>query len=130
MKNLIYVLITVFLLASAVFAQSNDSTKTEKAKEQVKTEAQQKDQEQQKEQSEKQEQEQKQQKLEGFVDQNGNGIDDRLEQGKNGAGYGKGKKGQKDRFIDLDGDGICDGKESAVGLRKMYQRRKGQAGKK
>ena len=130
MKNSIYVLITVFLLSGAVFAQGNDSTKTEKVKEQVKTETQQKNQEQQQEHSEKQDQEQKQQKLEGFVDQNGNGIDDRLEQGKIGKGYGKGKKGQKDRFIDLDGDGICDGKESAVGLRKMYQRRKGQAGKK
>jgi hypothetical protein len=124
MKYLMSAFLTFFLLNGAMFAQSNDSTKAEKTREQVKTEAQQKEQKQQ------QEQEQKEQKLEGFIDQNGNGIDDRLEQGKDGKGYGKGKKGQKDRFIDLDGDGICDGKESAVGLRKMYQRRKGQAGKK
>ena len=46
-----------------------------------------------------------------FVDENGNGIDDRME--------GKGKRMQrgKARFIDNDGDGICDGRESGLGFR-------------
>jgi len=46
-----------------------------------------------------------------FIDENGDGIDDRLNN--------KGKKLQrgKDRFIDKDGDGICDGRESGVGFR-------------
>ena len=62
-------------------------------------------------------------KLEGFVDLNANGIDDRIENA--GKGKGKGKKQPKDRFVDMDGDGICDGKESAIGLKKLYRKRKG-----
>ncbi len=70
--------------------------------------------------------------LKGFVDLNANGIDDRLE----GQNKGKGKKmahkrgTRKDRFIDRDGDGICDGQESALGLQKLYQRRRKHAGRK
>ncbi len=62
-------------------------------------------------------------KLEGFVDKNANGIDDRLEQtGKHGM-----KKKKSDIFIDKDGDGICDGRESAIGLKKiMRHRRRGK----
>ncbi len=67
-------------------------------------------------------------KLEGFVDNNGNGIDDRLEAGKGGKRKMKGQKGNKDRFIDADGDGICDGNESAIGLRKIYRKRHGRGG--
>lgn len=36
----------------------------------------------------------------------------------------KGQRKRKDKFIDRDGDGICDGRESAFGLRKMYRIRK------
>jgi hypothetical protein len=67
------------------------------------------------------------QKLEGFVDMNANGIDDRIETA--GKGKGKGKKQPKDRFVDMDGDGICDGKESAIGLKKLYRKRKGNPNK-
>ncbi len=63
-----------------------------------------------------------------FIDLNANGIDDRLERRGLKKGRGKGKKIRKDRFIDLDGDGICDGKESAIGLRKLYRKRKGKPG--
>ncbi len=66
------------------------------------------------------------QKLEGFVDVNGDGIDDRLEQARQKRGK---HKGPRDRFIDADGDGICDGNESALGLRKLYRKRKGHPGK-
>lgn len=31
----------------------------------------------------------------------------------------------RDKFIDRNGDGICDGRESALGLKKMYRLRKG-----
>lgn len=58
-------------------------------------------------------------KLKGFVDKNANGIDDRLEQtGKHGM-----KKKKTDFFIDKDGDGICDGRESAIGLKKIMRHR-------
>jgi hypothetical protein len=48
-------------------------------------------------------------------DQNANGIDDRLE-GKKKAGGKIGAKG-RDRFIDANGDGICDGRETGLGFR-------------
>jgi len=32
----------------------------------------------------------------------------------------------RDQFIDRNGDGICDGRESALGLKKMYRLRKGR----
>jgi len=76
----------------------------------------------------KQKVEKKQKKQLDFIDLNANGIDDRLERGGMKKGRGKGKKMRKDRFIDLDGDGICDGKESAIGLRKLYRKRKGKPG--
>lgn len=67
-------------------------------------------------------------KLKGFIDRNGNGIDDRLESaaGKKGQKKRRGKSFRTDRFIDLDGDGICDGRESGLGLRKLYQHRHGK----
>jgi hypothetical protein len=64
--------------------------------------------------------------LKGFVDKNTNGIDDRLE-------FPKGKQGRnrkRDKFIDLNGDGICDGRESALGIKKTFRNRKGRGGKK
>ena len=60
--------------------------------------------------------------MEGFVDVNANGIDDRIET----SGKGKGKGQPRDRFVDKDGDGICDGRESAIGLRKLFKKRKGK----
>jgi hypothetical protein len=50
-----------------------------------------------------------------FRDENGNGIDDRLEM--KGKGRGRGR----DKFVDADGDGICDGREAGMG----FQRGKG-----
>jgi hypothetical protein len=52
--------------------------------------------------------------IEKPVDENANGIDDRLE----GRGKKKGKIGARgrDMFIDTDGDGICDGRETGVGF--------------
>lgn len=57
--------------------------------------------------------------MKAFIDQNGNGIDDRLERGK----QGKGKHRRMDQFKDADGDGICDGKESSTGIKKLRWRR-------
>ena len=51
--------------------------------------------------------------LKGFVDKNANGIDDRLEI----SAKGKGPKG-KDKFIDKDGDGICDERATGMGFRR------------
>jgi hypothetical protein len=64
------------------------------------------------------------QTLKGFIDKNGDGIDDRLISGK---GKGKGKQlRNRDVFIDKNGDGICDGRESAIGLKKTRRRRGGK----
>jgi hypothetical protein len=64
------------------------------------------------------------QTLKGFIDKNGDGIDDRLIGGKS---KGKGKQiRSRDVFIDKNGDGICDGRESAIGLKKTRRRRGGK----
>lgn len=49
---------------------------------------------------------------EGFRDENGNGVDDRIER------QGIGKSTRKDRFVDADGDGICDGRAGGLGFRR------------
>ncbi|MCI0695414.1 hypothetical protein L0337_25820 [candidate division KSB1 bacterium] len=49
---------------------------------------------------------------EKFRDENGNGIDDRLEM--KGKGRGRGR----DKFVDGDGDGICDGREAGLGFQR------------
>jgi len=55
----------------------------------------------------------RQQNLEGFIDKNANGIDDRLEIGS------KGQKGRgRDKFVDKDGDGICDERATGMGFRR------------
>jgi FKBP-type peptidyl-prolyl cis-trans isomerase len=135
-KNLMF-LITILFLCSASIAQQNDSDKTDKKEETKKSEVNQAQQEKKQEQEKKetgqseQTQTQQEMKLEGFIDTNGNGIDDRIETTGKGKGKGKGGKGkmsQTDQFIDLDGDGICDGKESAIGLKKVYRKRKGHQG--
>jgi len=55
----------------------------------------------------------RQQQLEGFVDKNANGIDDRLEIGsKSQSGRGR------DKFVDKDGDGICDERATGMGVRR------------
>jgi hypothetical protein len=46
-----------------------------------------------------------------FKDEKGNGVDDSLET------QSLGRKGGQDKFIDMDGDGICDGRESGMGFR-------------
>lgn len=48
----------------------------------------------------------------GFRDENGNGIDDRTER------QGKGAGSKKDRFVDADGDGICDGRTGGLGFKR------------
>lgn len=62
--------------------------------------------------------------LKGFIDANANGIDDRLEFGRIGGKMNQKRK--RDRFIDANGDGICDGRESALGLKKAMHRRRGK----
>jgi hypothetical protein len=52
-----------------------------------------------------------------FIDENENGIDDRDENGQ-GKCY-KGRRG--DRFVDKDGDGICDEREAHIGLKRRHR---------
>lgn len=56
-----------------------------------------------------------QQKLKGFVDEDGDGIDDRLQRMK-GMQQGQMKDMMHDRFIDLDGDGINDDRCGGMGI--------------
>jgi hypothetical protein len=52
-----------------------------------------------------------------FIDENQNGIDDREENGQ-GKCY-KGRRG--DRFVDKDGDGICDEREGSIGPKRRHR---------
>jgi hypothetical protein len=54
----------------------------------------------------------KDKELSGFIDANGDGIDDRVEARRVRAGQ------EKDKFIDADGDGICDHRAGGMGFRK------------
>jgi len=58
-----------------------------------------------------------------FIDENQNGIDDRNES-KDEKGY----RGRRDRFVDKDGDGICDEREGCIGPK--HRHRGGRNGKK
>lgn len=51
----------------------------------------------------------------GFIDRDGNGIDDRSEPGRRRIRRGT------DRFIDRDGDGICDDRQGGMGFRRKGQ---------
>lgn len=57
-----------------------------------------------------------QQKLKGFIDEDGDGIDDRMQRMQ---GMHQGKEMMHDRFIDLDGDGINDNRCGPMGLTKQ-----------
>jgi flagellar biosynthesis component FlhA len=121
MKHLWFVFLTLLLFCSVSISQTSDTTKkADQSQEQIKNSEQKETQKQDREEAES-----VQQKipLEGFIDANANGIDDRLEQ--KGNGKRKGQQQAKDRFIDTDGDGICDGKESAIGLKKLYRKHRG-----
>jgi hypothetical protein len=50
----------------------------------------------------------------GFRDENGNGIDDRIENQANASAS------RKDRFVDEDGDGICDGRAAGLGFKRGF----------
>ncbi len=52
-----------------------------------------------------------------FIDENLNGIDDREESG-NGNCY-KGRR--RDKFVDKDGDGICDDREGNIGPKRRHR---------
>ena len=121
MKYLWLIYLALLLFFSSSISQTGDTTKkAEQSQEQIKNSEQEKTQKQEQEEAKSSLEEKP---LEGFIDVNGNGIDDRLEQ--KGEGKRKGQYKTKDRFIDTDGDGICDGKESAIGLKKLYRKRRG-----
>jgi len=122
MKFLWSIFLISLLWWSFSMAQETDTTKNQaQQQEQMKNSDQKETQEQEQEVATQQKKQQ-----EEFIDVNGNGIDDRLEQ--KGTGKRKGQQQAKDRFIDVDGDGICDGKESAIGLKNIYRKRRGNPG--
>jgi len=57
-----------------------------------------------------------------FLDNDGDGVDDRV------AGKGKAKLRGKDRFVDRDNDGICDDRASGLGFRRGQGGFKGGTG--
>jgi hypothetical protein len=61
-----------------------------------------------------------------FVDENGNGICDRFEQGQAFGPRGNRGTGQGANFVDEDGDGICD--HYAAGGRHMGRSQHGHSG--
>jgi len=130
MKYFAVITLCLIFSTSLILAQDKDSSDVKKKEEKTQKTEQQKDQQQiqdKKETGKRAGENQKtpssaEKELEGFVDVNADGIDDRLET----SGKGKGKGQPRDRFIDADGDGICDGKESAIGLRKLFRKRKGK----
>lgn len=65
----------------------------------------------------------------GFVDENGDGINDRCATSQGQNGQGKGRKGMRksDTFVDTDGDGINDNRCNGLGPR--MRRRQGNSGK-
>jgi hypothetical protein len=60
---------------------------------------------------------QRQQQKKGFMDENGDGVNDRKMNGK------------RDRFIDVNGDGICDSREQGLGFRRGKAQSTHQSGK-
>jgi hypothetical protein len=91
MKHFIKILMLLVLLGSFASAQiSSDSSSMKKNKETEKNKE--------------------------FIDENANGVDDKVEKQ---SGEGKQKR-MRDRFIDLDGDGICDGRSGGIGLRMQH----------
>lgn len=99
MKQFYKILLLTVVLGSFVFAQGSSDTLVDKKNKDV-------------------------DKTKTFIDENADGIDDRLEKQ---VGEGK-RKRLRDRFIDLDGDGICDGRSGGVGLRQRQGEKQGRQG--
>ncbi len=122
-KYILKIVMVLFVFASFALAQKPDSIKTKKKGDVA---IQKSDSVLKSVKDEKKEAipKYKENKLEGFVDKNADGIDDRIA-AKTMKGKGM-NKGEKDKFIDRNGDGICDGRESAIGLKKTHQKRRGR----
>ncbi|HDQ00290.1 MAG TPA: hypothetical protein ENN22_14075 [bacterium] len=118
LQRLFYIILFLFIASSVTLAQQPDSTKlkpganfqnTDSLKTLQKLDTEMKN--------------ELPKPLKGFIDKDGDGIDDRLQMSGGKAKRGKGK----DVFIDKNGDGISDGRESAIGLKKIQRmRRKGR----
>lgn len=105
MKNFLKIVISLLFMTVVLGAQAQDSTVTGQ-KEQIK----------------------KQENGREFVDNNGNGIDDRVEMDRQNEG--KRGNGRRDVFIDNDGDGISDGREGDIMGRGSSRKRNQAKGKK
>lgn len=74
-------------------------------------------QDQRKERSSTPSKEQAQPKLKGFIDENGDGIDDRVQRmGGKQQGQMQMREMMRDHFIDMDGDGINDDRCGGMGI--------------
>lgn len=109
MKQTLHILLLLFFALSVAGAQGTDAGDTTRTKQKVP-----------KESSKQMQGEQPggmmQQKLKGFIDEDGDGIDDRLQRMQ---GMHQGKEMMHDRFVDLDGDGINDNRCGPMGLTKQ-----------
>ncbi len=70
----------------------------------------------------------KRMELEGFIDENGDGIDDRMEHGKmeHKGEHGREHNRMRDHFIDMDGDGINDNRCDGMGIGSKHRSRSGR----
>jgi len=66
--------------------------------------------------------------LKGFIDEDGNGIDDRMEQGKmeHKGQHERAHHRMRDHFIDMDGDGINDNRCDGMGIGNKQRSRSGR----
>lgn len=99
MKQMLKILLMSVMLSALSFAQSGSDTLSDKKVKEVA-------------------------KKSDFIDENANGVDDRFEKQQ---GVEKQKR-MRDRFIDLDGDGICDGRSGGVGIRARHGVKQDQQG--
>lgn len=100
MKSLFVIMIVTMVAASTLFAQTD--TPAEKKPEMKKNE------------------------MKAMKDLDANGVDDTHEKPRPAAGQ---SKGMRDRFIDTNGDGICDNREQGLGFRRGIGTTTMQSGK-
>lgn len=107
-------LILIVLLQSFALSFANSQTSTDSVG--VKhSQAIEKNKEMEKSKTQLKQTQKPEQLLKGFVDENGDGIDDRLHTAK-GKGQEYMGQMQHDRFIDMDGDGINDNRCGGMGI--------------
>ncbi len=109
----LFILIVLLQSFALSFANSQTSTDSVEVKQSQTIE---KKKEMEKSKTQQKQRQTPEQPLKGFVDENGDGIDDRLQAVKGKSQAQHGTQLQHDRFIDMDGDGINDNRCGGMGI--------------